>query len=49
VQLRLHQLCRGSYTDAAFAALTDLDFKFGLDITLGARYDSIHVQTGSDN
>jgi iron complex outermembrane receptor protein len=40
---------RGYYTDAAFAALTDFDFKFGLDITLGARYDSIHVQTGSDN
>lgn len=40
---------RGYYTDAAFAALTDLDFKFGLDVTLGARYDSIHVQTGNDN
>lgn len=40
---------RGYYTDAAFAALADLDFKFGLDVTLGGRYDSIHVQTGSDN
>lgn len=32
----------GHYTDLAFAALTDLDFNFGLDLTLGARYDSIH-------
>ncbi|PNU06338.1 TonB-dependent receptor [Novosphingobium guangzhouense] len=31
----------GHYTDIAFAGLADLDFKFGLDITLGARYDRI--------
>ncbi|MYL97277.1 TonB-dependent receptor plug domain-containing protein [Novosphingobium sp. FGD1] len=31
----------GHYTDLAFAGLADLDFKFGLDITLGARYDRI--------
>lgn len=31
----------GHYTDLAFAGLVDLDFKFGLDITLGARYDRI--------
>ncbi|WP_228727349.1 TonB-dependent siderophore receptor [Novosphingobium aureum] len=31
----------GHYTDLAFAALTDLDFNFGLDVTLGARYDTI--------
>lgn len=31
----------GHYTDLAFAGLVDLDFNFGLDITLGARYDRI--------
>lgn len=32
---------KGHYTDLGFAGLVDLDFKFGLDVTLGARYDSI--------
>ncbi|MFC0204067.1 TonB-dependent siderophore receptor [Novosphingobium soli] len=32
---------KGHYTDLAFAGLVDLDFKFGLDVTLGARYDRI--------
>lgn len=31
----------GHYTDLAMAGLVDLDFKFGLDVTLGARYDRI--------
>lgn len=31
----------GHYTDLAFAGLVDLDFNFGLDVTLGARYDRI--------
>jgi Outer membrane receptor proteins, mostly Fe transport len=31
----------GHYTDLAFAGLVDLDFNFGLDVTLGARYDHI--------
>ncbi len=39
---------RGYYTDWAFAGLTDLDFNFGLDVTLGARYDSIHGKSSSD-
>ncbi|MCT2398965.1 TonB-dependent siderophore receptor [Novosphingobium mangrovi (ex Huang et al. 2023)] len=32
---------KGHYTDLAFAGLVDLDFNFGLDVTLGARYDHI--------
>jgi iron complex outermembrane receptor protein len=32
---------KGHYTDLGFAGLVDLDFKFGLDVTLGARYDTI--------
>lgn len=32
---------KGHYTDLGFAGLVDLDFKFGLDVTLGARYDRI--------
>jgi len=40
---------RGYYTDLGFAGLTDLDFNFGLDVTLGLRYDSIHVMTSNDN
>ncbi|WDF73891.1 TonB-dependent siderophore receptor [Novosphingobium sp. KACC 22771] len=39
---------RGYYTDTAFAALADLDFKFGLDVTLGARFDNIDVRTSND-
>lgn len=31
----------GHYTDLAFAGLANLDFNFGLDVTLGARYDRI--------
>ncbi|WCT73041.1 TonB-dependent receptor plug domain-containing protein [Sphingomonas naphthae] len=34
---------KGHFTDYGFAGLTDLDFDFGLDLVLGARYDSIHV------
>ncbi|MGK2909134.1 MAG: TonB-dependent siderophore receptor [Sphingobium sp.] len=34
---------KGHYTDVGFAALTDLDFNFGLDLVLGARYDDISV------
>ena len=36
---------KGHYTDLAFAALVDLDFNFGLDVTLGARYDSVKVKS----
>jgi len=32
---------KGHYTDTSFAALVDLDFAFGLDITAGGRYDHI--------
>ena len=39
---------RGYYTDLGFAGLTDLDFNFGLDVTLGARYDTIHGKSTSD-
>lgn len=31
----------GHYTDYAIAGLTDLDFAFGLNLTLGGRYDSV--------
>jgi iron complex outermembrane receptor protein len=31
----------GHYTDLAFAGLVNLDFNFGLDVTLGARYDHL--------
>jgi iron complex outermembrane receptor protein len=34
----------GHYTDLAFAGLADLDFAFGLDVTLGARYDHIDAK-----
>ncbi|QGP79220.1 TonB-dependent siderophore receptor [Sphingobium sp. CAP-1] len=34
----------GHYTDLAFAGLADLDFAFGLDVTLGARYDHLDVK-----
>lgn len=35
----------GHYTDLGFAGLTNLDFNFGLDLTLGARYDHVRVTT----
>jgi iron complex outermembrane receptor protein len=35
----------GHYTDYGMAGLANLDFNFGLDITLGARYDHIDVKT----
>ncbi len=38
---------KGNYTDLAFAGLVDLDFNFGLDVTLGARYDNIHAVSHS--
>ena len=39
------QYVRGNYTDLGFAGLANLDFNFGLDVTLGARYDHISAQT----
>jgi iron complex outermembrane receptor protein len=36
---------KGHYTDLGFAALADLDFNFGLDLVLGARYDTISVNS----
>lgn len=36
-------LFKGHYTDAAMSGLVDLDFNFGLDVTLGARYDRMSV------
>ncbi|CAN5609633.1 TonB-dependent receptor [soil metagenome] len=39
---------KGHYTDYGFAGLADLDFNFGLDVILGARYDSIHVTSTND-
>lgn len=35
----------GHYTDVAFAGLVDLDFNFGLDVVLGARYDKVKVKS----
>ena len=37
----------GSYTDVALAGLADFDFDFGLDITLGARYDSVEAKSSA--
>ncbi len=34
----------GHYSDLALAGLVDLDFAFGLDVTLGARYDHLDVK-----
>lgn len=34
----------GHYSDLAFAGLANLDFNFGLDLTLGARYDYFDVK-----
>ncbi|WP_375428302.1 TonB-dependent siderophore receptor [uncultured Sphingomonas sp.] len=39
---------RGHYTDYGFAGLTDLDFDFGLDLILGARYDTIDAKSSVD-
>jgi iron complex outermembrane receptor protein len=36
---------KGHYTDYSFAGLADLDFNFGLDVTLGARYDYIKAKS----
>lgn len=36
---------KGHYSDASFSTLADLDFNFGLDVTVGARYDSLHVKS----
>ena len=38
----------GHYTDYGLAGLVDLDFSFGLDIVLGARYDSIDAKSTID-
>lgn len=38
----------GHYTDYAIAGLADLDFDFGLDITLGGRYDYIKAKSTYD-
>ncbi|BEV01957.1 TonB-dependent receptor plug domain-containing protein [Novosphingobium olei] len=36
---------KGHYSDIGLAGLADLDFNFGLDLTLGARYDYLKVTT----
>lgn len=36
---------KGHYTDYAIAGLVDLDFAFGLDVILGARYDWIDAKS----
>jgi iron complex outermembrane recepter protein len=38
----------GYYTDISMAGLADLDFSFGLDVTAGLRYDSVHVKSTAD-
>ncbi|VWX46700.1 TonB-dependent siderophore receptor [Novosphingobium sp. 9U] len=38
---------QGHYTDAAFSLLADLDFDFGLDVTLGGRYDRMSVTSSA--
>lgn len=35
----------GTYTDLGFAVMTDLTWEMGLNIVLGARYDTIDVET----
>lgn len=40
---------RGYSSDIAVAGLVDLDFNFGLDIILGGRFDSVHVDTNGDD
>ena len=39
---------RGHYTDYGLASLADLAFDFGLDVTLGARYDKTDVVSTID-
>lgn len=36
---------RGDYTNYGLAGLADFDFNFGLDVTLGGRYDHVTVKT----
>ncbi len=36
---------KGHYTDASFSTLADFDFNFGLDVTLGVRYDRLSVKS----
>lgn len=36
---------KGHYTDWGFAGLLDADFAFGLDVILGARYDTVDVKS----
>lgn len=38
---------KGHFTDYGFAGLVDLDFNFGLDLLLGARYDRVDVTTAN--
>ncbi|MEM1437043.1 MAG: TonB-dependent receptor plug domain-containing protein [Pseudomonadota bacterium] len=40
---------RGDYLNLGFAGLLDLDFNFGLNITLGARYDTIDIESEIPN
>ncbi|MBC2665258.1 TonB-dependent receptor plug domain-containing protein [Novosphingobium flavum] len=37
----------GHYSDASVSALTDLNFDFGLDLTLGGRYDYLSVTSNA--
>lgn len=39
---------KGHYTDYGIAGLADVDFNFGLDLVLGARYDSIDAKSTTD-
>ena len=39
---------KGHYTDYGLAGLADLDFDFGLDLVLGARYDVIDAKSTTD-
>jgi iron complex outermembrane receptor protein len=39
---------RGHYTDYGLAALTDLNFDFGLDVILGGRYDYVKAKSTVD-
>jgi len=38
----------GNYLDVGFAIMTDLTWDFGLNIVLGARYDSIDMESHTD-
>jgi iron complex outermembrane recepter protein len=39
----------GSYTNWAMAGLVDLDFNFGLNLVLGARYDDVSAKSRNEN